>query len=224
MPMRKLIVAKQFPPTQTIRYCCEHLKEANGKGRIVVTGVRWAESTNRKKNQGAAVVWTSSKLQSKKVADENGADYTLNKNNSVILNFDDAGARRTVEMCYRTNKTLVNPIIDFDEDDVWDFINMYNLPYCCLYDEGFKRIGCIGCPMGRGERMKRDFDRWPQIRKMYEHAFDEMIVERNKKGLETRIGKNGAEVLKWWLGLFDTNRKNEHDQMSIDDLEGVHGD
>ena len=50
--MWNLIPRKLMPPTRIIRYCCDKLKESGGDGRMTVTGVRWAESTNRKKNQG----------------------------------------------------------------------------------------------------------------------------------------------------------------------------
>ena len=45
------------------------------------------------------------------------------------------------------SKHLINPIIDWEDEDVWEFINQYEIPYCSLYDEGFARLGCIGCPM-----------------------------------------------------------------------------
>ena len=57
MTMRELVVHKQFPPTRLQRYCCEALKETNGEGRKVVTGVRWAESRNRKDNQGLVTIF-----------------------------------------------------------------------------------------------------------------------------------------------------------------------
>lgn len=50
--MWNLIPKKKMPPTRIVRYCCQALKEENGNGRLKVTGVRWAESANRKKNQG----------------------------------------------------------------------------------------------------------------------------------------------------------------------------
>jgi len=50
--MWNLIPKKKMPPTRIVRYCCKELKEQGGKGRLKVTGVRWAESVNRKKNQG----------------------------------------------------------------------------------------------------------------------------------------------------------------------------
>jgi phosphoadenosine phosphosulfate reductase len=39
-----------MPPTRIVRYCCEALKEQGGKGRLKVTGVRWAESVRRRKS------------------------------------------------------------------------------------------------------------------------------------------------------------------------------
>ncbi len=55
--MWSLIPQKMYPPTRLARYCCEALKEAGGYGRFTVTGVRWAESRNRKNNQGLVTVY-----------------------------------------------------------------------------------------------------------------------------------------------------------------------
>ena len=54
--MWNLIPEKLMPPTRIVRYCCKYLKEASGDGRKTVTGVRWAESANRKQNQGIATI------------------------------------------------------------------------------------------------------------------------------------------------------------------------
>lgn len=50
--MWNLIPKKLIPPTRICRYCCAELKESQGKGEFVVTGVRKAESVNRAKNNG----------------------------------------------------------------------------------------------------------------------------------------------------------------------------
>lgn len=54
--MWNLIPEKLFPPTRIARYCCAALKESGGDGHLTVTGVRWAESNNRRANQGIATV------------------------------------------------------------------------------------------------------------------------------------------------------------------------
>ena len=47
--MWNLITRKLMPPTRLMRYCCAALKEGGGKDRFIATGVRWAESTARKR-------------------------------------------------------------------------------------------------------------------------------------------------------------------------------
>lgn len=54
--MWNLIPRKLMPPTRLVRYCCSDLKEDGGDGRMTVTGVRWAESVNRAKNQGPVTI------------------------------------------------------------------------------------------------------------------------------------------------------------------------
>src|SRR3990167_6315815 len=49
--MWQLIAQNRMPPTRKVRYCCEYLKEQGGNGRVIVTGVRRAESTGRSKRQ-----------------------------------------------------------------------------------------------------------------------------------------------------------------------------
>lgn len=71
--MWNLIPRKMMPPTRLARYCCSDLKESGGKGRVTVTGVRWDESSNRKKNQGVVTLLGK---KSEEVATENGANFT----------------------------------------------------------------------------------------------------------------------------------------------------
>lgn len=129
----------------------------------------------------------------------------------VILNYDDNPSRRTVEMCYRTNRTLVNPIIDWTDDDVWEFIRIFRIPYCGLYDDGLKRIGCIGCPLGGFASMRYELARWPTYRKLYVRAFDEMLVERKNNGKDDSTGlwTSGENVMLWWTGELQASDPNQ---------------
>lgn len=192
IPMRKLIPQKKMPPTRLVRYCCSHYKEGHGEGRVTLTGVRWAESRNRKDNQGAVTIIGAS---AKDLAE--GTTYHRTGKGGIVMNYDDAETRRSVETCYRTHKTLVNPIIDWTDEDVWEYIKTRNLPYCSLYDEGFTRLGCVGCPLGGDAAMRRELSRWPAIRKVYISAFDDMIKARKDAGMPC-TWKNGEEVMRWW--------------------------
>lgn len=172
--MWSLIADHTLPPTRKVRYCCASLKEPGGGGRIVVTGVRWAESANRAASHDVVDI-QGKKVSTKKIADKNGAAYKLNKHGEVVMNDDNDENRRTVEQCYRTRKTMVNPIVDWTDEDVWEFLNINGIPHCCLYDEGFTRLGCIGCPLSGQKNMIRDFERWPKYKELYIRAFQKMI-------------------------------------------------
>lgn len=91
--MRELIVKKQMPPTRLMRYCCQHLKELHGQGRVVVTGVRWAESGNRKNSQGLVTFTTASK-EINNAADLSGAEPKRTSKGGLILNTDNDESRR----------------------------------------------------------------------------------------------------------------------------------
>lgn len=91
----------------------------------------------------------------------------------------------------------MNPIIDWDDADVWEFIKSYNVPYCGLYDKGYKRLGCIGCPMTMNRT--KELENYPAYKKAYIKAFERMIKERLNAGKKTEW-KTGEEVMEWWLG------------------------
>lgn len=200
--MWSLIAQNTIPPTRNARYCCEELKETGGKGRVTMTGVRWAESPNRKANQGAVTIIGKSK-KTQKALTEIGASFTETGKGGVVLNTDNDEARRAVEMCYRTRKTLVNPIIDWDDSEVWEFLNeIAKVPHCRLYDEGFTRLGCIGCPMSGAKGMKRDFARWPKYEALYIRAMEKMI--ENHPG-QIRIAT--GEIARGGRQMFDAWRE-----------------
>lgn len=196
--MWSLIRDAKMPPTRNMRYCCSWLKEANGNKRMTVTGVRWAESAQRKANRGLVNIDGKPKATQKK-ADELGAKYRINKRGSLVMNEDNDENRRLAEYCYRTQKMLLNPIVDWTDEEVWEFLNdISEVPHCCLYDEGLRRIGCIGCPLAGGKEQKHGFERYPKFRALYVRAFDRMIAKRKTDGLPT-TWKNGEEVMRWWL-------------------------
>jgi phosphoadenosine phosphosulfate reductase len=207
--MWNLIPKKGMPPTRTARYCCKDLKESSGKGRVTVTGVRWAESANRKNNQGG-ITLTEKGIGSRVL--EYTENFTQTNRGGVVLNLDNDDARRVVEQCYRTTKTLLNPIIDWSDDDVWEFIKTENVSYCSLYDCGYKRLGCIGCPQNVNN--EEELDANPKFKRNYIKAFDRMLLEKERKGLASNW-KTGEEVMDWWL-----HGGSDSDELTLlDDME-----
>ena len=205
--MWNLIPEKLMPPTRLVRYCCEKLKESSGDGRFTVTGVRWAESVNRAKNQG--IVTVMDRAASREFADNE--NFSTTRSGGMVLVNDNEDSRRTIEHCYQRLKTTVNPIIDWTDDDVWAFIKAENIPYCGLYDEGFKRLGCIGCPMAKQHGREIEFARWPKYKDLYLRTFGEMLRRRKERNMhdESRpvwkqAGMNvgdptAVDVFNWWM-------------------------
>lgn len=200
MSMWQLIEKKKVPPTRLFRYCCTEFKEKGGKGRMKVTGVRWAESTNRKVNGGLVKIIGKPKTV-QKLADVNNIDFKLSVKGGVVLNDDNSDTRRFVEHCYRTTSTMLNPIVDWTDEDVWEFLHFYGCQSNPLYQFGFNRIGCIGCPFQGPKGMKNDFKQYPKYKHSYVRAFDRMLKARVDAGLKNnRAWIDGEHVFMWWLG------------------------
>lgn len=178
--MWRLIPQKLIPPTRLVRYCCAVLKETGGTGRMIATGVRWAES-NARKRRG---------IFEKQVSNPTKAVHTKSDTDSLEALF---------APCKLAAKRIVNPIVDWSDDDVWQFCDDAKIPLNPLYREGFRRVGCVGCPMAGRFGREAEFARWPKYRQMYIAAFDRMIDARKQRGMETATWETGLDVYHWWM-------------------------
>lgn len=196
--MWQLIVRHCTPPTRLMRYCCADLKENSGFGEKLVTGVRKTESKNRADNQGIVTFTRPKKSLKQKI--EGNEDFQQTKKGGVIVyNLDNDENRRIVESCYRTHKTLINPLLDWDDEFLWWYIRTENILLNPLYGCGQCRVGCIGCPMA-GEKRWLEFERYPKYKEAYIRAFEKMLIERERRGLENKAGwRTGLKVFKWWM-------------------------
>ena len=120
----------------------------------------------------------------------------------MVLNFDNEILRDNSDImshCFRTRKTMLNPIVEWTDKDVWDFLHHYGCSANPLYQCGEARIGCIGCPLAGAKQQKKDFAKYPKYKQNYIRAFDNLVKERWRLGLQTDWA-DGKDVLKWWLG------------------------
>lgn len=214
LTMWQLIEKKLMPPTRLVRYCCSELKERGGKGRLKITGVRWEESRNRAESAGVVkVIGKPKKMQ--KEAENDEVDYRITRANGLVMNNDDAKTRRFVEKCYRTTSTMVNPIVDWTDDDVWGFLRYHGCESNPLYQCGKHRVGCIGCPMAPKNQRKRELAIYPTYKRAYLRAFDKMLKRREECGLETSEKWSTPEmVMAWWL-------EDDPFQISLEETEAI---
>ena len=197
--MWQLIVDHMIPPIRIFRYCCAELKERGGERRTVITGVRQTESIKRSNTQ-LITIWNKPKAVVKLCEKLGINEYELTKYNSVMLNNDNDETRDLVDSCYQQHKVVLNPILDWTEKDVWEFLHHYGCEGNPLYQCGYKRIGCIGCPFA-GKHRYKEFNDYPKYKLNYIRAFDRMIERRKESGLPS-IGawSSGENVFKWWMG------------------------
>jgi len=171
-------------PLRSQRWCCEVLKEFGGNDRYCITGVRWAESNRRAAQRGVNEITGKTKRE------------------HIILNNDNDMHRKLSEMCLQKRKIVLNPIIDWSDQDVWDFIKERNLPVNPLYSQGFKRVGCIGCPMSH--KSKKGLDMFPKYKQAYFKAA-KIYWERRKERQENKgqlvygMMESPESYFNWWL-------------------------
>lgn len=196
--MWKLIPQKLMPPTRLVRYCCSILKESSNVNRYIAIGVRWDESTARSHRAEFEKIGKTKK-------EVEGFD-------TVMLMNDNTASRRMTELCMLQHKMVVNPIIDWTHSDIWDFIRSEHIEVCELYQMGYDRVGCIGCPIAGWKRWK-EFADFPKYKKLYLHAFGRMLQERERRGKESKW-QTAEEVFAWWM-----EDDNIPGQMSIEDID-----
>ena len=81
--------------------------------------------------------------------------------------WDNHENRRTFENCYAQAEKRLNPLAHWPDSYIWDYSSEAGLEQCGLYQEGFQRLGCIGCPMAGEQERRREFGRWPKFQEQW---------------------------------------------------------
>jgi phosphoadenosine phosphosulfate reductase len=108
---------------------------------------------------------------------------------------------------YNKKQVLYKPIFNWLEWNIWEFIDGNRLPYPCLYDEGFSRIGCAVCPFSCSSKAKleRNKARWPQVYKVFELVVKDWFLHHRTQQ------KPGTwqEYLRFWYSGKAVSRADE---------------
>jgi phosphoadenosine phosphosulfate reductase len=113
--------------------------------------------------------------------------------------------RRNAWLQWDGKRNILAPILLWSDEDVWTFIRERNLPYCELYDQGFKRLGCVGCPLAGREGQDREFARWPNFERNWHRAIvanwerwhSVPRIRDGKPRFQAKF-KSGEELWLWW--------------------------
>lgn len=211
--MWKLIEVKRMPPTRIARYCCEVLKETTTPNRLVCLGVRRSESAKRN-NRGAfeAREKTQKMVQGYSMAHMIEAFQVARdeqKFYNTTANEENPSDCYMISTMKKNNDAIVNPIIDWSDSMVWEYISKEKIETNPLYKQGFIRVGCVGCPLGGAKKQAKDFIKYPTYRKMYVDAFQRMIDQRKADGLKTEWA-TGEACMEWWLSGKSPDEKENN--------------
>lgn len=164
-------------PTMKIRWCCAHFKERGGEGKVVCTGVRKAESVRRSKRNEIEV--SGRKFSGHMDEFEDWQEKRIRRKMKNLNQDQFSDVKESEVRCINgKDKILLNPIIDWTERDVWEFLNkVVEVPHCELYDQGWTRIGCVCCPMASLKSTIRDEQRWPHVKEKWIRAIMDVRKE-----------------------------------------------
>lgn len=167
---------KHILPTMRVRWYCAEYKETSGAGKVTLTGIRKEESARRAKREEV-----STRIKGKR-KEQSFDQWSEHEEKMVAC----VGGR---------DKILVLPIIHWTERDVWEFLNGNNIPHCKLYDEGYKRIGCILCPMSKYRQKVKEMKRYPHVRRKWL----ETIQWLKDNGFSKNADEDAETYFRWWI-------------------------
>ena len=193
-------------PSMKIRWCCAYFKEKGGEGKVVCTGVRKAESVRRSKRNEIEV--SGRKFSGHMDEFEDWQEKRIRKKVKNLNQDQFSDTKQTEVRCINgKDKILLNPILEWSEDDVWEFLNkVVEVPHCELYDEGYTRIGCIGCPMATTKNQIKQYKRWPHVKEKWIRAI--MDVRRESILANTPPAGEQHNELDKELGWSEGNKQS----------------
>ena len=114
------------------------------------------------------------------------------------------------------NDVVVTPIYYWSEKDVWDYITLKEIQTNPLYEMGYSRVGCIGCPLSSHSIIMRQFNQYPTYKRAYIKAFEKMLEKRKNDGKDDVTGKEGfhcwktgEDVFDWWMEGYKRECKGQ---------------
>ena len=113
-------------------------------------------------------------------------------------------AKRWNEVADYNGQLVLCPIVLWSDEEVWAFIRKHALPYCSLYDEGWTRLGCVGCPLATPAMQAKEFARWPAFERNWKKAivanwekWHDVPREDGKPRYHAKF-KTAEDFWQWW--------------------------
>ena len=164
----------------------------SGAGRVTLIGIRHQESSRRAKRNEVEI--SSRKFSGTlegldEYRQELKAKRARRKSKKDGVNITNADQEQTLGCISGKESLLISPIIHWTEEDVWEFLNkVMEVPHCSLYDEGWHRLGCIGCPMSSAKQKQIENARYPHVKRNWIKAIKAIRSREVNYGLWNEAG------------------------------------
>lgn len=214
--MYELAVEKGMLPSMTVRYCCKEYKESAGAGKVTTIGIRASESSRRAKRHEVEI--TGKKFS----GDLDGLEAYREQLKDKKWSRAKKAADGTIQCIHGKESLLISPIFDWTDSDVWTFLNnVMQVPHCCLYDEGYHRIGCVICPMSTYRNKVYEIKRYPHNKHLWIKAI--MDIRRGGGAHKKHIHSKLTDTTTKSVG-YKQNILNIHDnEQTLNELRIMEG-
>ena len=110
---------------------------------------------------------------------------------------------------FDNKKAISAPMSFWTDDDVWEYIHKYNIPYCKVYDMGYVRTGCIFCMFG--VHLDPEPNRFQRLQKTHPKLWRYCMRSWDKGGLGMRevLGYMGVPYENFLLEENEDVRESE---------------
>lgn len=193
----RIAVEKQILPTQRVRWCCAEYKEMAGAGKVTLIGIRHKESSRRAKRNEVEISnhkFSGNLDDLEEYRQVQKAKRARRRSKKDGVNITNADNEQTLGCINGKESLLISPIINWSEHDVWEFLNdVVSVPHCSLYDKGWKRIGCIGCPMSSRKQKLFENKRYPHVKRNWIKAIK--AIRSGWGYSETKISGGTSETI-----------------------------
>lgn len=165
----RIASADEYPVAQNHVQCCADLKIAPLERaiarlniKVLLTGIRADEHAERAKR---------------------GMLEICHKDlNSAQQKSSGEGTSLQVASRLRAEHMRVHAILAFTEMDVWSYIMVHAIPYCSLYTDGYRSLGCVPCTQrladlgqgdhgNTGERAGRSAEKEASMQNLHELGY-----------------------------------------------------
>lgn len=182
------LVERKGLPTRLTRFCCERLKEGTGAGNVVLTGVRREESLRRSKYDEFDIM--SRRKEHRESTVKKTMEEVMEMNHRCIKGKD---------------AIMLRPILEWTEQDVWDFIRLRGIPVNPCY-ELVGRVGCMFCPFSSKKNIALYEERYPKFLKLFKKSLQSYL---DKKETDW---KDANECYEWWKSKTSVEQWREKKQ------------